>query len=372
MYTMAAQTGKMEELPNWIAYFSRNVSFILDGFFCISGYLISGPLIRELSATGRIDLKSFFIRRTLRIFPPYYFLLFFQIGLGFLLLRLAKNPKENEIIFSGLKSSIYDITYLSNYYKGIIPHGWSLSLEEQFYIILPFFLLYIFRYLNRERRFILLVLLYFIPLIVRIYIHNKYLIHLPVEEAIIYYENNIYKPFHTHFDSLVAGIFLAFFIDSYKDKWLYIINSYILSRFLYILAWIILLIYNCTYSEIKVGYLEQIFRYNINNTCFFIIILFSFDKDFLINKFFSWRWFSPIAKLSYLAYLVHMLLLGILMYPLSNKKIIRIEDILINLIPFSIIIFFISYLLYLIIEKPFAILKENLTKNYKKEILPGL
>ena len=94
MFTMSVRTGKMEQIPEWISFFSRNVSFILDGFFCISGFLISGPLIREISKTNTIDLKSFFIRRTLRIFPPYYFLLFLQIVLGIGLLKYAKNSSE--------------------------------------------------------------------------------------------------------------------------------------------------------------------------------------------------------------------------------------------------------------------------------------
>ena len=44
-------------------------------FFVISGFLITGLLIAESEKSGRIDLLKFYFRRTLRIFPPYYFLL---------------------------------------------------------------------------------------------------------------------------------------------------------------------------------------------------------------------------------------------------------------------------------------------------------
>ena len=266
---------------------------------------------------------------------------------------------------------MFDLIYISNYFHGILPHGWSLSLEEQFYIILPFFLLYVFKNLRETQRLVMLIILYFIPLFIRIYLFNSYLIHLPREEEINFYESNIYKPFHTHFDSLVSGILLAFFIETYKSTWVFFCNSLIISRIFYFLAWFVLIFFNCLVSELEIGYLNQIFRYNINNICFFIIFMFSFDKSFFMNKFFSLKLFSPIAKLSYIAYLIHMLLLGILMYPLSNKPEIQIKDLLINLIPNSIIIFIVSYLLYLLTEKPFSILKEKLTNSYKKESLPG-
>jgi peptidoglycan/LPS O-acetylase OafA/YrhL len=108
----------------------------VDLFFVISGFLITGILIREKENDKSfwVNIKTFYIRRSLRIFPIYYI----YVAILFYL-----NWPE-------LKTSVISlITYFFNldmYINGwsIIPyaqHLWSLSVEEQFYLIWPFILL---------------------------------------------------------------------------------------------------------------------------------------------------------------------------------------------------------------------------------------
>ncbi|MGH9877071.1 MAG: acyltransferase family protein [Nitrososphaerales archaeon] len=99
-------------------------------FFTISGYLITGLLLRELESDGRINLIRFYFRRTLRIFPPYYFLVLVYIiaiqAIGWI--QLA--PRE----------AVHMLTYTSNYYPERVweaSHFWSLAVEEQFYLLWP-------------------------------------------------------------------------------------------------------------------------------------------------------------------------------------------------------------------------------------------
>ncbi len=138
----------------WLEQFTV---FIRDGqlgvnvFFVISGFLITSLLLNEEAETGKISLKNFYIRRTLRIFPAYYFLLLVY----FVLQRFG-------VISISDASWITAITYTkyTNWYTDwYTSHAWSLSIEEQFYICWPL----IFLSGKRIRTIMILGLMFVVP-----------------------------------------------------------------------------------------------------------------------------------------------------------------------------------------------------------------
>ena len=107
----------------------------VDMFFVISGFLIVTLLLRERDARGQIDLKQFYIRRTLRIFPIYYLL----IGLLFVL-AVATYPHSTRTWDLYKWSFPVFVLYLQNIVPvsmGVMFQTWSLPMEEQFYLIWP-------------------------------------------------------------------------------------------------------------------------------------------------------------------------------------------------------------------------------------------
>jgi peptidoglycan/LPS O-acetylase OafA/YrhL len=101
----------------------------VDVFFVISGFLITGLLVRESDKTGNISLRNFYFRRFFRIFPPFYV---FMLVIAIL---WAKG-----IIATTVPGFVSAATYTSNYWGApnwILAHTWSLGLEEQFYVLWP-------------------------------------------------------------------------------------------------------------------------------------------------------------------------------------------------------------------------------------------
>jgi peptidoglycan/LPS O-acetylase OafA/YrhL len=114
-------------------------------FFSLSGFLIIKQLFDEKKQTNSINLKSFYLRRVLRIFPLYYFVLIFGfLYYHFVLPYFGYEFKNNYDLLSGIFLSA---TFFPNILKTYSPGGilevlWSIGIEEQFYLfIAPIFLL---------------------------------------------------------------------------------------------------------------------------------------------------------------------------------------------------------------------------------------
>ncbi len=114
-----------------VAFFSRwkEIGWMgVDLFFVLSGYLVTGLMLREYSALGKFDAKRFLIRRGFKIYPSYYVLLCFTW------IAIAMNGKQYPPF-----TALAQCFFIQNYYPGEnyypLGHTWSLAVEEHFYLL---------------------------------------------------------------------------------------------------------------------------------------------------------------------------------------------------------------------------------------------
>lgn len=126
-------TPVWQEIENTGRLVSRGFVGV-DFFFVLSGYLITTLLLREKSVTGRLNLRGFYWRRALRILPIYYLVVTVA---GLYAIAIKSDPNAPGLL-------PYYYLFLANFLIGDINYltpTWSLSVEEQYYLLWPALLL---------------------------------------------------------------------------------------------------------------------------------------------------------------------------------------------------------------------------------------
>jgi peptidoglycan/LPS O-acetylase OafA/YrhL len=120
----------------------------VDVFFVLSGFLITGLIVRELRATGRVDLPQFYARRARRLLPAAAVALVGTLVLSVLFLPplrvadVAGDAAAASLYVSNLRFALQATDYLaSDLAPSPLLHFWSLGVEEQFYLFWPALLL---------------------------------------------------------------------------------------------------------------------------------------------------------------------------------------------------------------------------------------
>ena len=115
----------------------------VEVFFVISGYLITALLLSEWRQRGRIDLKTFWIRRARRLLPALYVLLVISLAFAVVFLPGEVAGLRGDVLAAfGYVTNWYLIFGQESYFEAVgrpslLKHLWSLAVEEQFYLIWP-------------------------------------------------------------------------------------------------------------------------------------------------------------------------------------------------------------------------------------------
>ena len=316
----------------------------VDIFFVISGYLITSIILKELYSTGSFSFKYFYERRIRRILPALLFVIMVSLPFAWIyLLPTSFIDYSSSILYSlGFSSNFY-FHYSGQQYgadSGLLKpflHTWSLSIEEQFYLIFPLILLILFKYFRK----------YLIQILTIGFILSLVL----ADQISRNYPSTSFYFLHTRMWELLAGSILSYFEikKGHRSK------NKLFNSILPIFG-LLLIGHSFLFFDDKILHPSFLTLSPIIGTC---LILWFCHKDDLISKILSTKLFVGIGLISYSLYLWH--------YPIFAFE--RITEFsnnnFLKQLSLGLIIFFLSIFTYYFIERNFR----NKKFKFKKIIL---
>jgi peptidoglycan/LPS O-acetylase OafA/YrhL len=177
----------------------------VDLFFVLSGYLIGGQLLASLARDRSIKLGRFFVRRALRILPAYFLIL--------AIYAFLPSWREYPEMFP-LWKFLVSVQNIGLRGGTAFSHAWSLAVEDQFYLLLPFILLFVTR--GRRAAIVLPCAIIIGGFALRWYLARQNLDETGV--AFRGYQTWIYYATWTRLDPLVLGVVLAA-VEKFRPAW---------------------------------------------------------------------------------------------------------------------------------------------------------
>ena len=337
----------VQGLPNLMHVpFYKNTSGHLGVilFFVLSGFLITYLLLNELKEKSTIHIWKFYMRRVLRIWPLYYFMILISIFLIPLLFSFFHFSITKPYTWSEIKYYLFFLPNISksmgSYINGAV-HLWSIGVEEQFYILWPLLML-----VFRKYTLLLLLAIFFGITITPLFLgYLNYRTDLFSGNELFYNRLSLFI-IHFKINSMAIGGFIAYVVFK-KKKWLEVFKLDFIEIILFVgtlLLWLS-------------GTVLTQFNDEIYSLLFGIIILNIATKSkpviTLENNFFTF-----MGKISYGLYVYHWIVILTIIEVLKKSYVDFKGDIVeMNIILYSTSItltIVISYLSFHYLEKPFV------------------
>ncbi len=329
---------------DWIGS-SLAVFFGMDLFFMLSGFLIGSILLRSLETSGTQRIQRFYIRRVFRTFPSYY------VVLTFLVLTTALTAAQQKHLPA---EYLYATNFMPLGRPDIIMFwGWSLALEEQFYLTVPILFFLLHRLKSDRVRMALLIAMWLAGLVVRLVIYYR---HRPWTDLGLY--DALYFRTHTRFDTLVAGIVLAFVQQRWGEaigRWLKLpLHRAMVALPSLALFW--LLMNPAMFGKEHVQLVHVFAWGSVTTLMYFGWVLLLLHGDGWIHRFLSAPIFRRTATLGYGVYLVHIPIIDHALVPVAQRM--QAQHVSMLLVwPASLAAVMLSslalgYVMHVLIEKP--------------------
>jgi|GEM_PF-506044 len=172
----------------------------IEMFFVISGYLVTGMLMRERATNGTIQMRLYYVRRALRILPAYLVAIALYLALPS---TVNKETAWTNILF---------VNNLVPFTKQFMAHCWSLAIEEQFFLVAPLFVLLLYRAPRPLRTPVLVLTIVTACAIAVAVVLGQDLelsLRFPSHQRLFAYMDAFYTKPHTRYGSLAIGALVA-------------------------------------------------------------------------------------------------------------------------------------------------------------------
>ncbi|MEE2730030.1 MAG: acyltransferase [Pseudomonadota bacterium] len=307
----------MVNASTWSAWV-WNADKSVDIFFVISGFLITGILLRQIDKENRIRFGNFYFRRFLRLSPAYWLVLGLYAWMGYVAMDAEGREQLN------LHNIWTNLLYINNfvpYDEQAMNWTWTLAIEEQFYLIYPLILLLLVKYTRRP--LLGLWALIGVSFLVRflVIITDEPIRTMSGSQVVIdqefhaYHFSVLYDNLYTRFGALLCGCIAAFYYFHHEQALRNFLNStwgkvceFASFGIIVLLMWLPVVSTRMDDQQ-TLTILYQTFSRNLFSGAVAYLALVCLEKSYLswfLNLLFSNRFWYPLAQLSYSMYLLHV------------------------------------------------------------------
>ncbi|MCP4675045.1 MAG: acyltransferase [Deltaproteobacteria bacterium] len=352
--TILLRGGGLLDKRGELSRYSMNISFGMDLFFILSGFLIGMILLHSFEQQKGRGILRFYARRAFRTFPPYYLVLIL------ISLVIPMSAKQTDHL-------PYAFLYISNYTGAtrtacVMPWNWSLCVEEHFYFAVPLLLLVLHLLRSHAARIGVLIFFWLGGTATRLiifYAHEGSWTPAALQHELMYKS-------HARIDILVAGILLAY-LHRYFQPQIARLLTRLTAR---IILWIVVLaclgiLLNPSFFGGHI-FLYRVLKWGTFTSVMYVpLILLLLNTEGWFQRFLSISWFRRMATLGYGIYLVHFPV-GAMLFPLAHLAIdawfIPLEVVWPSFLALLLVCSVaVSYIIHLLVEKPVLYLRDRIS-----------
>ncbi|XP_016995137.2 nose resistant to fluoxetine protein 6 [Drosophila takahashii] len=345
-------------IDSFYSLFVKHGVYAVDTFFFLSGLLLVVIALRSMDKTkGKLNIPMMYLHRYLRLTPLLAFAILIYMKI---LPIMGSGPLHGSVNFDDY-TSCEDTWWMTLLYvqnvatnRLCISHSWYLAVDMQLYIFAPFLLIALYRWGKKAAAGIFILMMLLACCLFSIMVINNLSLGAQGDEAMrkLYYATN------TRASPYLIGILFGYFLHLNRGK------DFKLSRITVIFGWLIglSLIATCqfaVYGQNTLPIVEEAFYVTLTRIAWplglcWVVFACMHGYGGLANSFLSSPLWQPMSRLSYSAYIFHMFIEGLNGGNTQTSTYFSDYQVMLRFwSDFGFTMLF-SYLMYILIEAPFA------------------